>query len=232
MLGDLSLLCWRYFSKCIKHGSAIEGQIHSKSRKSWKTRQNWKRVFLHVLPKIIHSPFITKLARSPVGAFKWRFNWNDIGGEKDRLLRQIVANVPRPHLEAVPCIAFQIGNFGFFSQVAGLFFGRAWILKECSRETDLSPGASSSTLACPSGQSKLLLEKRNKAVSCISSSSPCCSWEALRSCCADTLHKRIHPDPLHKALPPKNLKLLHIFGPHTRAVVIFYGQFNWCIGSP
>ena len=232
MLGDLSLLCWRYFSKCIKHGSAIEGQIHSKSRKSWKTRQNWKRVFLHVLPKIIHSPFITKLARSPVGAFKWRFNWNDIGGEKDRLLRQIVANVPRPHLEAVPCIAFQIGNFGFFSQVAGCFFGRAWILKECSRETDLSPGASSSTLACPSGQSKLLLGKRNKAVSCISSSSPCCSWEALRSCCADTLHKRIHPDPLHKALPPKNLKLLHIFGPHTRTVVIFYGQFNWCIRSP
>ena len=143
------------------------------------------------------------------------------------MLRQIVANVPRPHLEAVPCIAFQIGNFGFF-RVGRLFFGRAWILKECSRETDLSPGASSSTLACPSGQSKLLLGKRNKAVSCISSSSssPCCSWEALRSCCADTLHKRIHPDPLHKALPPKNLKLLHIFGPHTRTVVIFYGQLN------
>ena len=113
-----------------------------------------------------------------------------------------------------------------FSGWAGRFFCRAWILKECSLETDLSPGASSSTLACPSGQSKLLLEKRNKAVSCISSSSPCCSWEALRSCSADTLHKRIHPDPLHKALPPKNLKLLHIFGPHTRTVVIFYGQFN------
>ena len=122
MVGDLSLLCWRYFSKCIKHGSAIEGQIHSKSRKSWKTRQNWKRVFLHVLPRIIHSPFITKLARSPVGAFKWRFNWNDIGGEKDRLLRQIVANVPRPHSEAAPCIAFQIGNFGFFRLGSRLFF--------------------------------------------------------------------------------------------------------------
>ena len=138
-----------------------------------------------------------------------------------------MANVPRPHSEAVPCIAFQIGNFGFFRLGSRLFFfGRAWILKECSLETDLSPGASSSTLACPSGQSKLLLEKRNKAVSCISPSSPCCSWEALRSCSADTLHKRIHPDPLHKALPPKNLKLLHIFGPHTRTVVIFYGQFN------
>ena len=142
------------------------------------------------------------------------------------MLRQIVANVPRPHSEAVPCIAFQIGNFGFFRLSRAFFFGRAWILKECSRESDLSPGASSSTLACPSGQSKLLLEKRNKAVSCISSSSPCCSWEALRSCSADTLHKRIHPDPLHKALPPKNLKLLHIFGPHTRTVVISYGQFN------
>ena len=137
-----------------------------------------------------------------------------------------MANVPRPHSEAVPCIAFQIGNFGFFRLGSRLFFFRAWILKECSLETDLSPGASSSTLACPSGQSKLLLEKRNKAVSCISSSSPCCSWEALRSCSADTLHKRIHPDPLHKALPPKNLKLLHIFGPHTRTVVISYGQFN------
>ena len=118
-------------------------------------------------------------------------------------------------------------QFWLFQARQGCFFCRGWILKECSRETDLSPGASSSTLACPSGQSKLLLEKRNKAVSCISpSSSPCCSWEALRSCSADTLHKRIHPDPLHKALPPKNLKLLHIFGPHTRTVVIFYGQFN------
>ena len=124
-------------------------------------------------------------------------------------------------------LPFKLAILAFSGWAAGCFFGRGWILKECSRETDLSPGASSSTLACPSGQSKLLLEKRNKAVSCISSpSSPCCSWEALRSCSADTLHKRIHPDPLHKALPPKNLKLLHIFGPHTRTVVIFYGQFN------
>ena len=141
MLGDLSLLCWRYFSKCIKHGSAIEGQIHSKSRKSWKTRQNWKRVFLHVLPRIIHSPFITKLARSPVGAFKWRFNWNDIGGEKDRLLRQIVANVPRPHLEAVPCIAFQIGNFGFFrvgTGAAGCFLAALGFWKN-ARVRPISP---------------------------------------------------------------------------------------------
>ena len=121
MVGDLSLLCWRYFSKCIKHGSAIEGQIHSKSRKSWKTRQNWKRVFLHVLPRIIHSPFITKLARSPVGAFKWRFNWNDIGGEKDRLLRklwQMSRDRIRRQFRALP---FKLAILAF-SGWAGLFF--------------------------------------------------------------------------------------------------------------
>ena len=37
---EIYLAAGGYFSKCIKHGSAIEGQIHSKSRKSWKTRQN------------------------------------------------------------------------------------------------------------------------------------------------------------------------------------------------
>ena len=59
----------RYFSKCIKHGSAIEGQIHSKSRKSWKSRQKLKAGRFGALPRIAHSPFITKLARSPCSLF-------------------------------------------------------------------------------------------------------------------------------------------------------------------
>ena len=37
---DICVSAGGYFSKCIKHGTAIEGQIHSKSRKSWKSDKN------------------------------------------------------------------------------------------------------------------------------------------------------------------------------------------------
>ena len=117
----------RYFSKCIKHGSAIEGQIHSKSRKSWKTRQNWKRVFLHVLPRIIHSPFITKLARSPCSLFNWRFNWNDSGVR--RLSPAIVENAQRPLFEAIPRTApLKLAILThFWGRVAGVLI-QWWLL--------------------------------------------------------------------------------------------------------
>ena len=104
-----------------KSGNGLVSDWTEKSP-SWKTRQNWKRVFLHVLPRIIHSPFITKLARSPVGAFKWRFNWNDIGGEKDRLLRKLW-QMSRDHIRRqFRALPFKLAILAFSGWAAGCFF--------------------------------------------------------------------------------------------------------------
>ena len=99
----------RYFSKCIKHGSAIEGQIHSKSRKSWKSWQKLKAGRFGALPRIAHSPFITKLARSPCSLFNWRFNWNDRGVRSQS--PAIVENAQSPISQAT----FWVGSLMFWS---------------------------------------------------------------------------------------------------------------------
>ena len=53
------------------------GSNPHKSRKSWKSRQKLKAGLFHALPRIAHSPFITKLERSPISLDNTRFNWND-----------------------------------------------------------------------------------------------------------------------------------------------------------
>ena len=56
------------------------GSNPHKSRKSWKSRQKLKAGLFHALPRIAHSPFITKLERSPISLDNTRFNWNDSWG--------------------------------------------------------------------------------------------------------------------------------------------------------
>ena len=127
--------------------TAIEGQIHSKSRKSWKSRQKLKSGSFRALPRIAHSPFITKLVRSPSSLFNWRFNWNDSGVRREAKSGNL-GKCPETAFRgnSAHCLS-EIGNFDCFrGLIHGWLVGVDCCESMAARDRSL-PVASSPTAA-------------------------------------------------------------------------------------